>query len=541
MESCVKNFNGVPSLFVNGEPIAANAYITYIAEKSRCADFEAAGYKLFSVPVWFAGITINDMGQIPPFTKGIFDNETPDFSVVDRHIRDITAVCPDALIFPRVNMSLPRRWENENPDELCDFGFTENRRPCFSSDKWLEDTRELLKLFIEHIENSDYRENIVGYQIADGNTEEWFPYDMKGSKGLRSREKCKGMSEYEEYRYYSERVASAIISLSETVKQAAGGRLVAGVFYGYSIEVTDRNCCHHALRQILECGSIDFICSPLSYSENRRVGIDHSCMVPVDSLKLHGKLYFSENDTRTHLTHPVCDLPHYNSSVWQPRDRAESLEILKMHYSRALCHGHALWWFDMWGGWFNDPEIMENLEYFLKITKDSLGKNLCSASEVAVFIDETSYAYISDGTDHYIYPVRRSLGLCGAPYDIYLTSDFNEVYKNYKFFVFLAPRTTQLTENAVKAAGETPYIIISAENSDISPAQFREMFRSAGVHIYCENDCVVYASKSYLFVHTCESGRLKLNADGIRPVIPQEIDLNAEVPAFTSILFERFQ
>lgn len=540
MNSCVKELGGVPSLFVNGEPVAANAYITYYAEKSRCADFAAAGCRLYSVPVYFAGITINDMGQLPPFTKGIFDEETPDFSVVDRHIRAILAACPAALIFPRVNMSLPRRWERENPDELCDFGFTENKRPCFSSEKWLEDTRGYLKIFVEHIENSDYRENIVGYQIADGNTEEWFPYDMRGSQGLRSREKCEGMSDYEEFRYYSETVAAAIITLAETVKELTGGRLVVGAFYGYTAEVTDRAMCHHALKQVLECDSVDFLCSPLSYEENRRVGIDHACMVPVDSLKLHGKLYFSENDTRTHLTHPPCDLPHYNTPVWQPRDRGESLEILKMHYSRALCHGHALWWFDMWGGWFNDAKFMGNIGDFLKITESSLAKNRGSVSEIAVFIDETAYAYISDGSDHFVYPARRALGLMGAPYDIYLTSDFEAVYKNYKCFVFVAPRVTALTENAVKAAGGAPYITVTPENADITAAEFRELLRKAGAHIYCDADSVVYASQSYVFIHTCESGRLNLNAGGeLKLLVPRELDLNGEIPAYTSLLFER--
>lgn len=194
----------------------------------------------------------------------------------------------------------------------------------------------------------------------------------------------------------------------------------------------------------------------------------------------------------------------------------------------------------MWGGWFSDPEFMENLSYFLKITEKSLNKNLCSVSEVAVFIDETSYAYISDGTDRFIYPVRHSLGLCGTPYDIYLTSDFNSVYKKYKFLVFLAPRTTALTENAVKRAGDIPYIVINAKNSDISSSQFREMFRSAGVHIYCDNDSVVYACESFIFVHTCEDGKLKINGAGeIKPVIPQGFNLNSEVTKFKSFLFEK--
>lgn len=84
--------------------------------------------------------------------------------------------------------------------------------------------------------------------------------------------------------------------------------------------------------------------------------MEHLYMLPVDSVKLHGKLYFSENDTRTHLSRPVNDTTWYTQPVWFGPDTEQgSLDILKMHFARLLLKGQAGWWFDMWGGWFDTP------------------------------------------------------------------------------------------------------------------------------------------------------------------------------------------
>lgn len=55
--SSIKTRNGIPYLTVNGEEIASNAYITYFTEKARYDQFADAGYKLFSVPLFFASQT----------------------------------------------------------------------------------------------------------------------------------------------------------------------------------------------------------------------------------------------------------------------------------------------------------------------------------------------------------------------------------------------------------------------------------------------------------------------------------------------------
>ena len=524
MKAEIKRVNGTLRLFVGGEMISPNAYITYFTNKSRYEDFADAGYKLFSVPVMFSSKTFNENSQAPCFGRAVFDGEDPRFDVVDDDIRKILAACPDALIFPRLNLSLPERWEIANPDELCDTGKAEIHRPCFSSDLWFEETCMLLDSMIDHMSSSDYAEHIIGYQLAGGNTEEWFSFDQVGSIGKRSREKFAEYralysiedTEAEYYGFLSRIVADRICDLASFARKKIGKDLLIGTFYGYTFECPSRVSCHHALDRVLECPDIDFICSPVSYAVNRVMGRDHGCMLPCNSLDLHGKLYFAENDTRTHLIEvPFPHLPYFQNPVFKPKEFGDTVEMLKLHYARALIHGYALWWFDMWGGWYAHPTYMQMMRDFLAITDASLKKDLSGASEVAVFIDEKAYKHLRDSTAGNLvaYKIREALGKIGAPYDCFLASDFDAVKEKYKAYILLEPTKTPLSESIEEYVRESKVgcFKITVENCDVTPTELREFCKRCGVHIYSEKDAVIYANQSYLFVHTCSDGKLDIS------------------------------
>ncbi|MBQ9116142.1 MAG: hypothetical protein IJY04_03875, partial [Clostridia bacterium] len=298
--SYIKPLGGVPTLFVNGTAVPGVAYICYFTENNRYKNFGDAGFKLFSMPVFFGRQTINEVSKFPPFMDGIYDGGVH-YEVFDREVKRILDVVPDAMIFPRVNCSVPMEWEDAHPDELCDT----RHRACFASDLWAEETKRLLTDFIRHVQAAEYADNIIGYQIAGGNTEEWFSFDQKGSVGLRSREKFAVLTgryysaedDYSEdaefYDFLSRTVVERIAEFAAHIKELVNGQQVVGTFYGYTMECPFGAANHLALGQMLDSKNIDFICSPVSYMETRAFGRDHPCMLPIDSLKLHGKLYFA--------------------------------------------------------------------------------------------------------------------------------------------------------------------------------------------------------------------------------------------------------
>ncbi len=553
--SKVEIINEVPTLKINDEVIASNAYITYFIENARYDDFTKAGYRLFSVPIYFATRGIQEMNEIPPFAPGIFENEEPDYSIIDKTFGQILKECPDAYIFPRVNMSLPLRWEIENPDELCDYGNAnpDIKRPCYASDKWAEDTKKYLGMFIDHIENSPYRDSVVGYQLAAGNAEEWFPYDFNGSKGKRSREK---FNEYikennlegtdDEYNAFISGVtADRICEFAEFAKQKTNNRLVIGSFYGYTFEVcSSYGYAHFALNSVLNNKNVDFLCSPVSYMRNRELGIDHPCMLPVDSLKKHGKLYFVENDTRTHLTKPLFDIPHFHNPNYQPRERWVAIENIKQHYARALTHSHALWWFDMGGGWYHYWPYMQLFEDFIKITKESLTKDMRSVSEVAVIVDEKACTVMRNSkrglSSETLYFGRVNLGLMGTPYDAYLAEDYEDIKDKYKAFIILTPQITTALDKIIKDNKDC--LVITHENHDITTDELRDFCKSKGVHIYSDKDAVIYANKSYFFLHTAEHGKAQISmpkGKKLKQIYGDEININEDIlPRHTGYLFE---
>ena len=550
MRAEIKKYKGALRIFVDGEIVPPDAYITYFTENACYGDFAAAGYRLFSLPVFLSSKTLNENSQAPCLGRPIFDGDEPDWGALDEDFHKILSVCPDALIFPRINVSPSERWERENPDELCDEGRAPLHRPCFSSDKWAEETKRIYAATIEHIEASDYAERVIGYQFAAGNTEEWFPHDMRGSIGKRSREKfalyCaeRGLDGSEEslYEFLSDVVAIRICDLASLTKKLVGRGKLCGTFYGYTLETPGKNTCHHSLDRVLRCPDIDFLCSPVSYAKDRALGRDHSCMLPSDSLKEWGKLYFAENDTRTHLTEvPFPEIPYFQNPVFKPKRFDDTAEMLKLHYARALVHGYAHWWFDMWGGWYADETYMGEMSEFLEISKRAMEMNMGSVSEVAVFVDEKCYKH---GKGNMLaYNIRESLGLMGAPYDCYLASDFERVKGRYSAYIVIDPFRTETVDLIIAKSAEmsVPCLVIAPEMGGITPEELRDFCRRSGVHLYTDTPAVVYANESFIFVHARGSELPNVTPrDGKKALVPLFGDKKMKIKheSFVSELFE---
>lgn len=555
VQSEVRNCGGVPALYVNGMPYTSAAYMTYLEKFNEYDSFADAGYNFFSVPVLFAGKWISVTDGFTPFNKGIFDDSgKPDFSAVDESVKKILNACPDACIIPRVNISMPQWWLDENPDSVNIKPDGTVCRESFYSQKWREDAAQMLREFIRYINTTDYASHIIGYQLAGGNTEEWFHFDLNAGycknaeagfrafleqyypeaqyKGLPDISKLnkKGNRHKDEYltrflEYASYAVADAITYFARIAKEETGGNVVVGSFYGYSLEVTSPLWGTHALKILLNDKNIDFICSPNSYIGNRSTDCDWTEMYPADSVRLHGKMCFQECDIRTHLTvhlhekDPSTDPLHkLSASIWDGLgSKEQAMANVRKSFSRQLIKGNGLWWFDMWGGWFADEDMMNEMKRFREIYTQSLSdSDRASKSEVVVFTDESAYKYMTDCSfRNAIYIQRMALGQMGTSYDMYDVFDFDKVYNKYKAVIFMSGTETDYMKNALSICKkeDIPCLISTPLRENFTVKELRAFCEANGVRTYIDSEDIIYINGNYCALCAVTDGNKTVKLD----------------------------
>ncbi len=547
--------NGKPFISVNGKLHYPLAYTTYFEECGRFSDFIKHDYKMFFINISFTKLAINTTSNFSPFYTGVFENDEPDYSEFEGIVKEILKECPDALIFPRINIAMPQKWIDENPYETVETP-SGNRESLFS-DKFLNDGAILLKELVLHIRNSEYAENIAGYQVCGGLTQEWMPFDYTGSfseMGLKKFNKwlkekysktnttlltkndliCSDFNETVSYygEFYSEMTAKTIEHFAKVLKECVNNEQIVGTFYGYNAFVNDILLGLHGLRFIINSPFIDFFSSPCGYDNNRALGIDWGDMIASKSLKIHKKLYFVECDIRTHLTKRMQDSRpekypddillltdnNGNKTVWcGPETKELSLSAIRKAYIHQLTKGSGVWWFDMWGGWYEDKAIIEDLKKMKSIAEASINKNTAyyPQAETVMFIDEKAYLNNPRNSNlcHSVNITRIEMGNTGIPFDLCMVEDAKKILHKYKCAIFTAPLPSENGKNAVELCQKLniPYVETTTDKPFYKKNELRETLISNGVHCYNENDNVIYCGNGSLGIHTVNDGEAKIS------------------------------
>lgn len=555
LKSHIEFENGKPFISVNGELHSPLAYTTYFDECGEFSDFIKAGYKIFFVNVSFTDLPISNTSGFTPFRTGVFEKDEPDYSEFDGVVRGIVSQCPDALIFPRINISMPWKWIEENINETIATAKGGNRE-SFYSDSFLRDGAELLKVLVSHIRSADYSGRIAGFQLCGGTTQEWFHHDLFGSFSPFALEKFREwmLGKYgvenaslpdkkdlesgaltEEVQKYAEFCCEAMAKTAEhfarTLKEYIKNQQIVGIFYGYNAFVSDYLWGTHGMRHIIDSPYIDFFSSPCAYDDNRNSGLDWGDMIPVDSIKNHNKLAFIECDIRTHLTKRMQDSrpgeypddilllrdSNGNKTVWSGPDTLElSLSAIRKAFAHQLTKGSGIWWFDMWGGWYHDPKIMAELEKMNQIADFSMNKKseVYPSAEAVLFIDERAYANIPRGNPLLaaVGTTRVAMGNTGIPFDLCMVEDAPEVIHKYRTAIFTAPIPTQCGIKAVELCEKYNISVIKAseEKPYFTTNELRELLVSSGVHCYNNKNNVVNVGGGYLGVHSVADGEINI-------------------------------
>jgi hypothetical protein len=255
------------------------------------------------------------------------------------------------------------------------------------------------------------------------------------------------------YRCLANLCADLIIDFNRTVKEATQGQVLAGAFYGYLMELawnagffsegpdslysTYQRSGHLGLAKVLRSPTVDFLVSPFSYGF-RGIGGHGAAMPPIDALRLHGKLYVYEDDTRTYLGAPDIGFGRAHSL-------SDSTAILKRNMGEVLTRGMGIWWsagtshIDP----VQEPSFKPLLARFQELGSFATHLDRTPSAEVAVLVDDESLLYQSVRNDLDVPLIfqQRLWGLprLGAPVDTYLLQDMIEgrLPPPYKLYLFL--------------------------------------------------------------------------------------------------------
>ena len=504
LTSEVRPLNGVPHLFVNGQPLFAMVGNGEGRDRAgTAAAYKAAGFNV-------AAIWVDPMGQ-PQWWAG---PDQYDFAHVDEAIIAQLDHDPAALVLPILWASPPPWWGELHPDEIAKFsdgtswGYYKSTA-SFSSQRWREDAARAMTAFVKHVEGTRYASRVLGYWLVGGVSAEWQGWGCHGSAAANhlmdySAPEQAAFREYLKAHYpghpqwaragipdlatrlgrelgvfrdpqqagpsiaynrmYSDAVVETMLTCLRAAKQAADRRKITGVYFGYSLEYANMDWCvpmsgHNNLRRALDSPDVDFFSAPHSYAI-RRLGDDMGWMWPAASINHAGKLFWPDDDSRTHLSGAV----DYNPTI----NPAQTREALRRNFAKELCHLNPVGFLQLESGHeLASDAIARDCRLTRRAGEFALRTGVRRHAEIAAVIDEATVKYLSYDIgrfasgqfepvtawngDQWLYNrrvnnlaaelvglQRSRLARIGAPVDIMLLSDLVKGPLDYKFYIMLS-------------------------------------------------------------------------------------------------------
>jgi hypothetical protein len=472
----VRPYRGRPLLVVDGQPQFGMAFIG-----PRLADVSQMGQ---------AGIRFMNLGGGLPERR---PDGTWDFRATDEAFLRLLAVEPRAYYFPRVfagtRADLPQDERVHSVD--AQGAVSIGPQPSFASETWLQDNEERYRALARYLVRCPYAERVIGLHLCAGDVGENFQWSLGGrhldlspavqrayAAWLRERYRTEkalqrawhdpqasfanprlpavadlwtattaGFRDPHRYapdidfmQFYNDLVANALLRFARAVKEGSGGRLLTGAFFGYTFGL------HHWVYQTsghldtlaaLRSPDLDFLASPCGYGERGPGGVSIYHQGVWASQNLHGKLFYGEADIRTHLCRPDSPQAAYRFAD----TAAQSIALLQREFGNCLTGGKTLWWFDMDGGWFDSPELLQAIGRMNAIGEQSLARPYRSVAEIAVVVDPASWLYkapVPEFDKALAHSAIEAIARLGAPTDNYLLDDLdNPRLPSYKVYLFL--------------------------------------------------------------------------------------------------------
>lgn len=374
--------------------------------------------------------------------------------------------------------------------------------PSLASARWRGDTAAALRHLIRHLQTADYGAHVFGYMVTGLMSEEWYhwsihtnelsdysphavqayrawlqskyktPEDLRrawsdprvdfgcaaipsqaarqaGRNERTFREPASEMPVIDWYLFYNDLVPDTMEVFLQAAKDAADFRKAVGAFYCYMFEFGgDPEFGHNALGRLLRSKHLDFAVVTASYF-NRELGkgADYA-RAPITSVALHGKLWYHDNDTVSFRYDELNagrkdreTVARYRKELGVTETAQETIWQYRRGAGFVLGYGIAQSFFDLHGGYFDDPALMAEVRRLNRLLADATKDDCSSVAEILVVSDEASCSYTtfeSGFLQQTLQPAQVQLAKLGAPHDSILVDDLALAdLKRYKLVIFL--------------------------------------------------------------------------------------------------------
>lgn len=235
--------------------------------------------------------------------------------------------------------------------------------------------------------------------------------------------------------FWSDIMADTIADFAGAVKAATHRRQVVGAFYAYTIEFTDlgEDAGHLAVDKLERCPDIDFLMAPSSYF-NRNLPGQPYFRAPMQSLARHGKLFWNDFDQVSYKYYEkLKDDPNLKNWEWTmglTRTPEQFVWMCRREIGMTLAQGVQTAYFDIHGGYYDDPEIMAGVKRLGEIRRDILARpNRGSSAQILLLMDEPSEHYLTFRNPLLTTLLSAQVGEMPfvAPYDTALLADLEKL------------------------------------------------------------------------------------------------------------------
>lgn len=460
MKCKVARHNGVLHIDIDGKLYPPLSFKSFRPNPQNVSEFYDAGVRLFSVLT--SGVTSALGVPYSLYGESWVGECTYDFSAIDRQMDMFIENAPEAYFAPMIQLDTRDWYLKKHPDVPNSFTHL-SQIAC--DEVWKKQAADYMKAAITHIEKK-YGDRVYGYFLLCGTTTEWFShFDREAANPIKTagyrkwrndetaelpslerldREGGVFLDEGEEdvylaRKFHNELIAELALYFVKEAQTVIQHNKLMGLYYGYLFELGGKRLYNDGVlgyEKVFLSPDVDMISSPSAYGY-RKLADPSAFMLTQKTLDAHNKIYFLEFD---HITHTAPEeitdgrdenadngrlvkIPGYNSKC---KNETETLNLMYRDFVLCQGSGAALWWFDMFDGWFRSEGMMAAAANMVKVSQKLSGIPKKSAAQVAVFAEgEAMYRARKSANlaTVCLSDIRRTLAQCGAPYDLYSISD----------------------------------------------------------------------------------------------------------------------